>query len=380
MDETKDTVLRKIEWSASRTGLLNPVAVFDSVDLEGTTVSRASVHNLSYMYDMDLKIGDNISVYKANMIIPQIAENKAVKNREKISFDNYKKAMIPSTCPICGKDTTVVNTKDSYVLKCTNPDCAAKKIGKLIHFCNRDAMNLDGFAKNIITTLVEHGYVTNYTDLYHLDRYPEISKMEGFGEKSYKNLLTSAEKSKDTDFVAFIYSMGIPNIGKGQAKLLRNHLEEIYDVGIIEDTDESYNLIGFLVSLYRKSYDFTKIDGFGNVIVNSLNDWIKNYLAEPTTEDVLDLLKIMRFADKKANKDMSLKGKTFVITGTLETFKNRNELVAYIESLGGKVSGSVSSKTSYLINNDVTSTSGKNKKAKELGVVILSEKDFLSML
>lgn len=380
MDETKDTVLRKIEWSASRTGLLNPVAVFDSIDLEGTTVSRASIHNLSYMYDMDLRIGDNISVYKANMIIPQIAENKAVRNEEKISFDNYKKVMIPSTCPICGKDTTVANPKDSYVLKCTNSDCAAKKIGKLIHFCSRDAMNLDGFAKSIITTLVEHGYVTNYADLYHLDRYPEISKMEGFGEKSYKNLLASAEKSRDTDFVAFIYSMGIPNIGKSQAKSLRNHLDEIYDASIIEDTDESYNLIGFLVSLYRKSYDFTKIDGFGNVIVNSLNAWIKNYLVEPTTEDVLDLIKIMRFTDKKPNKDMSLKGKTFVITGTLETFKNRNELVAYIESLGGKVSGSVSSKTSYLINNDVTSTSGKNKKAKELGVAILSEKDFLSML
>lgn len=373
-DETVETTLREIEWSASRTGLLNPVAVFDPVELEGTTVSRASVHNVSIIRKLRLRIGNTVSVYKANKIIPQIAENTSAAG---ILSDDEA---LPKECPCCHGPVHAVVTSnqkvDVEVVMCENPDCAAKHIGKFTHFVERDCMNILGLSKATLTYFIDRGWIQYFADIYHLDKYEdEIVNTKGFGKKSYKNMIDAIEKSRKTSFIPFIHAIGIPNIGEGQAKLFSK--------------EYAGNLDKFLDDVFACK-DFSNISGIGQVLNKSLIDWGKAYLAyknpdaeNPNTE-IKDLLAelTVEIPEQKAPAEdiISLAGKTFVITGDVHHFKNRNELKAKIESLGGKVSGSVSSKTDYLINNDVESASNKNKKAKSLGIPIISEDEFLKML
>ena len=373
-DETVETTLRAIEWSPSRTGLLNPVAVFDPVELEGTTVSRASVHNVSIIRKLQLRIGDTILVYKANKIIPQIAENVSAAGA---LSDNEA---FPKECPCCHGKIKPIITKgaamDVEVATCANPDCPAKHIGKYTHFVERDCMNIMGLSKATITYFIDNGWISEFSDIYHLGRHKdEIIATKGYGKKSYENMIKAIEKSRKTSFVPFIHAVGIPNIGEGQAKLFAKEYNN--------DIDK------FLNDVYAK-HDFSHIDGIGPILNDNLIRWGETYLAckDPSAEnpnpEIRNLLTELSFenqSQEEASSDAaSLSGLTFVITGDVHHFKNRNELKAKIESLGGKVSGSVSSKTSYLINNDSASASSKNKKAKELGVKIISEEEFLSLL
>ncbi len=350
-DETADTVLREVEWSASRTGLLNPVAIFDSVELEGTTVSRASVHNVSIVKQLKLGIGDTISIFKANMIIPQILENKT-------GSDSLE---IPDVCPVCGGSAKIrVSDDDTETLICTNSDCPAKNIGKFEHFVQRDAMNIVGMSTATIETLVSEGFVKEYKDFYHLDDYREkIISLEGFGEKSYLKMKESVENSRTTELNRVLYSLGIPNIGRTASKLI---CREYPDAEQIEKLSVS---------------QLTEIDGIGEILAN---DYVKFFSDNEKLEEYHRLLSELTLTEAETiNEDSPVSGKTFVITGSVNIWKNRNELKNYIESNGGKVSGSVSSKTDYLINNDSTSNSSKNKKAKELGVKIITEQEFAEL-
>lgn len=374
-DETAETVLRKIEWSASRTGLLNPVAVFDPVELEGTTVSRASLHNVSYIMELNLMVGDRITVYKANKIIPQIAENLSK------DLHTYKLPLdfIPdNTCPVCGGETEVIrsikNGSATLARYCMNEKCPAKAVGKFVHFCERDCMDVTGLSESTIEKLVERGYVREYADIFKLDRFKDnITKMEGFGEKSFENLVMAAEKAKKTSFIPFIHSLGIPNIGKGQAKLL----------------SKEYN--GDVLAFFKDAQShkgFQHIEGVGAVYEANIWDWADKYLqflsdsnVGEVDRELENLLAVVELeVAKPKNAGSALAGMTFVITGDVNKFKNRAELQKFIEDNGGKATGSVTGKTSYLINNDVESASGKNKKAKELGVPIVSEEEFLKLL
>lgn len=382
-DETKETILRDIEWSPSRTGLLNPVAVFDPVELEGTTVTRASLHNVSYIKDLNLLPGDKITVYKANMIIPQLDKNLDANRHGPIDI-----SLVGKYCPCCKQKTEIVKSdvSNTLVRKCTNPDCSAKKIGAFVHFCERDCVNIEGMSEATITTFVKKGFLKSLKDLFHLDRYKaEIEALDGFGSKSYDNIINAVNKARSTDFVSFIHSLGIPNVGKGQAKLLKpvakSHHDKVIAAGADENGEEySKNYVDAFLDLVSKRYNFTTIEGIGQVI----NDKIYEFLDDERISFIYELLDELTFTDVVANTDSDadsvLSGKTFVITGSLNHFSNRDALVSEIEKLGGKVSGSVSKNTDYLINNDVTSTSGKNKKAKELGVEIISEDALLSMM
>ena len=378
-DETATTILRDIEWSASRTGLLNPVAIFDPVELEGTTVVRASLHNVSYIKEKDLQIGDTITVYKANMIIPQIDENLSANTIRPYSLGGHN---IPFKCPICGSKVHIVTNNNTESAMCNNPHCSAKKVYAFAHLVERDCLNISGLSEETISKFISEGYLIQFADLYHLDRYEyQITNLEGFGKKSYDKLILAINESRKCDFVSFIHACGISHIGKGQAKLLKAHLESVYDESLFPSGhDGSYDLIGMMVCLNDTGYDWTNIEGFGDVIAKSLSDWISEWFYEGNTE-IQDLLAELSFTDKKPEATSSnLAGLTFVVTGSVNHFKNRNELQEKIESLGGKCAGSVSAKTSYLINNDVASTSGKNKKAKELGIPIISEEEFLAMI
>lgn len=372
-DETIETTLRKIEWSPSRTGLLNPVAVFDPVELEGTTVSRASVHNVSIIRKLRIRPGDTVSVYKANKIIPQIATNLSAG---KVLDDAEA---LPVECPCChGKVTAKVEggvKTDVEVAICENPDCTAKHIGKYTHFVERDCMNIMGLSKATVTYFIDKGWIHEFSDIYHLDKYKDdIISTKGYGSKSYKNMIAAIEKSRNTSFIPFIHALGIPNIGEGQAKLFAK--------------EYNYDIDKFFDDVYEK-HDFSHIDGIGPVLSASLIKWGETYLTyknastENTNMEIKNLLDELTFTKPKESSEpvqTFLSGKIFVITGDVHHFKNRNELKAKIEELGGKVSGSVSSKTSYLINNDVASVSSKNKKAKDLGIPIISENDFLKMI
>ena len=371
-DETVTTTLRKIEWSASRTGLLNPVAVFDPVELEGTTVSRASVHNVSIIKQMKLRVGDKISVFKANKIIPQIAKNETPGTN--LTYDESH----PVNCPCCGTETQpIISNGNVEVSICPNPNCPAKHVGKYTHFAERDCMNIVGISSATIEKFVSLGWIKEYADIYHLDSHKnEIIEMEGFGEKSYKNMIDAIEKSRTTTFIPFIHALGIPNIGKGQAKLLA--------IAYKNDVTE------FLEDIYIRK-DFTWIEGIGSILNDNLICWGNEYLRWMPFEDTIDTIncnkEIYRLLQELTIETPEIKesgeklaGLTFVITGDVHHFKNRDELKEEIEKNGGKTSGSISKKTSYLINNDINSTSGKNKKAKELGVKIISEDDFLQML
>jgi len=351
-DETAETTLLEIEWSASRTGLINPVAIFEPVELEGTTVSRASVHNLSIMEALELGIGDRITVYKANMIIPQIAEN----------LTRSSKLEIPKVCPVCGGETKILQENDTKTLICTNPDCTAKKLKSFSLAVSRDALNIDGMSEATLEKFISVGFIHDYADLFHLDRYKEnITIMEGFGEKSYQNLIDSVEKARTTFLWKFIYSLGISGIGVANAKMLAKAFDDDYEKIKSASAEE-----------------FSTIEGIGGIMSEGIRAFFED---EKKVASADALYKELIIEKKEVNLDEQIfAGLTFVITGSVEHYTNRNEVKDVIESKGGKVAGSVSAKTNYLINNDVTSNSGKNKKAKELGIPIISEEDFIKML
>lgn len=350
-DELAETTLRAIEWSASRTGLINPVAIFDPVELEGTTVSRASVHNVSILRELALGIGDRISVYKANMIIPQIYENLTKSGQ----------CSIPEHCPVCQGETQLQNDNGSVVLVCPNEQCYAKKIKLLSHFVSRNAMNIDGLSEATLEKFVNEGMIHSLVDLFHLNRYEEqIVQMDGFGRKSFENLMSSLENAKDVPLANLLYSLGIKGIGLSMAKLIVGR----YPYAI---TDMKQLTVEELV----------EIDGIGEVLAEAF----VAYFSEPENQKLVeDLSVVLRVQYPKQSTEFPLKGMTFVITGSLNHFANRQECKDKIESLGGKVAGSVSKKTSYLVNNDITSMSSKNKKAKELSVPIINEDKLCQIL
>ena len=350
-DERQVTKLKYIEWSPSRTGLINPVAVFEPVELEGTTVSRASLHNVSIFEDLMLGVGDEISVYKANMIIPQVYENLTKSNTEKV----------PNTCPACGSHASIKQDNESKVLLCTNPDCQIKHIKQYALMASRDALNIDGLSESTLEKFLSKGFIKNDSDIFKLDRYKdEIVNMEGFGKRSYEKLMAALEEAKNTNVARFLYSLGINGIGSANAKMIAKYFDNDIDKIITAGKD-----------------DLLEIEGIGEVLANSIVDFFKD---SKNIENVKSLREVLIFeAEESAGSD-SFAGKVFVITGSLEHFTNRNELKELIEKNGGKVSGSVSSKTNFLINNDTASNSSKNKKAKELGVEIISEEDFLKLL
>ena len=350
-DERQVTKLKYIEWSPSRTGLINPVAVFEPVELEGTTVSRASLHNVSIFEDLMLGVGDEISVYKANMIIPQVYENLTKSNTEKV----------PDTCPACGSHATIKQDNESKVLLCTNPDCQIKHIKQYALMASRDALNIDGLSESTLEKFLSKGFIKNDSDIFKLDRYKdEIVNMEGFGKRSYEKLMAALEEAKHTNVARFLYSLGINGIGSANAKMIAKYFDNDIDKIITAGKDE-----------------LLEIEGIGEVLANSIVEFFKD---SKNIENVKSLREILIFeAEESAGSD-SFAGKVFVITGSLEHFTNRNELKELIEKNGGKVSGSVSSKTNFLINNDTASNSSKNKKAKELGVEIISEEAFLKLL
>ncbi len=352
-DETAQTTLKYIEWSPSRTGLINPVAVFEPVELEGTTVSRASVHNISIMEELELGAGDQITVYKANMIIPQIAENLTRSGVRDI----------PETCPVCGEKTTIRQVNSVKSLYCTNEKCQVKHVKGFTHFVSRDAMNIDGLSEASLEKFIGMGFIKEYADLYHLDRYKAaIVSMEGFGEKSYDNLIAAVNTSRKTTLAKVIYSLGISNIGLSNAKMICRHFDDEPKAILNASTEE-----------------LTAIEGVGEVIADSFVQYFADSDNMRILNDLLPELEIIK-EDKKDASQLPLNGMTFVITGSVEHYANRNELKEVIEANGGKATGSVTSKTNYLINNDATSASSKNKKAKELGVSIITEEQFMQML
>ena len=346
-DEMRDTRLLEIEWSPSRTGLINPVAIFEPVELEGTTVSRASVHNISIMKELKLGIGDTIRVYKANMIIPQIAEN----------LTGSGNAPIPHTCPACGQETLVKKENDVECLFCVNPGCPAKKIKSFGLFTSRDAMNIDGLSEATLEKFIARGFIHDFGDIFEISRYKdEIVEMEGFGQKSYDNLMESLERAKETTLPRVIYSLGIANIGLANAKVIclhfDNDLDRIRHASLEEVSD---------------------IDTIGPVIAGNLVAYFRD---EDNDRRLDHLMSFLHIQEDSPKQEQIFEGMNFVITGSLVHFGNRSEAKELIESLGGKVTGSVTKKTNYLINNDIQSNSSKNKKARELGIPILSEEDF----
>ena len=350
-DQTAETVLREIEWSASRTGLINPVAVFDPVELEGTTVTRASVHNVSIMEDLALGIGDRITVYKANMIIPQIAEN----------LTKSGSAAPPESCPVCGGKTRIKDENGVRTLWCENPECLARQIKSFTLFVSRDAMNIEGLSEATIEKLIAKGLIKEQADILRIEEHRDaIVEMEGFGEKSFANLAASVEKAKNTTPERLLYALGIPGIGVANAKTIASACGR----------------------KWRKMTALTKeelleIDGIGDVLADG---YVKFFADPEKAAGVRDIEALVTLDETEEEKDDFFDGLTFVITGALEFYENRNALKAEIEKAGGKVSGSVSSKTSYLVNNDITSTSGKNKKARELGIPVIDEKTIKSWI
>ena len=349
-DEIRETTLKEIEWSPSRTGLINPVAIFEPVELEGTTVSRASVHNISILKELELGIGDRIEVYKANMIIPQIAEN----------LTRSRNLTIPEFCPVCKEKTKIQKSNDVEVLICTNPECQAKKIKSFTLFVSRDAMNIDGLSEATLEKFILNGFIKEFGDIYELEHYKDaIIEMDGFGEKSYENLIDNIKKSSHTTLPRLVYALGIANIGVANAKVLCKEFD--YDLKKLMQADEE---------------TISQIEGIGSVIAKSVTDYFKN---EENQRKLEHLLTHLTFEEMKIETGNPLSGKQFVITGSVNQFENRSAMKEFIEKRGGKVTGSVSKKTDYLINNDTESSSSKNKKAKELGIPILSEEDFLKL-
>ncbi len=360
-DDVAETKITEVQWNTSRTGLINPVAVFEDVELEGTTVNRASLHNVSVLRNLAIGIGDVVTVYKANMIIPQISENLTRSNTLEI----------PKKCPVCSYDTEIVKNIEGEALYCTNPNCKAQLIRSLTHFTSRDAMNVEGLSVNTLEKFVEKGFIGDYTDIYELEKHKQdICEMEGFGEKSCANLLAAVEASKNTNLVRFIYALGINQVGLSNAKLLCKHFN--YDLTAIMNADIP---------------DFIVIEGFGDVISEAVYKYFRNEKNLALIEKARGFLTFAEppkpaqpeAVDDAIDGKRGISGLTFVITGDVEHYKNRNELKDFIESKGGKTTGSVTKKTSYLINNDVNSTSSKNTTAKTLGIPIISEQEFIEM-
>lgn len=348
-DELAKTTLRDVEWSASRTGLINPVAIFDPVELEGTTVSRASVHNVSIVRQLKLGIGDKITVYKANMIIPQIAEN----------LTQSGSLQIPDVCPVCGGPARITRENDTETLVCVNPDCDAKKLKSFSLFVSRDAFGIDGLSEATLEKFLAKGFLHTYADLFHLDRHrEEIVEMDGFGEKSYQNLVNSVEKARTIPLAKLIYSLGIPNIGLANAKMIcREYQNDLKRM------------------LEAPAQELAAIDGVGPVIAGAFRTFFDQ---EKNREALEALLKeVILQKESFSQNGLPLSGKSFVITGSLNHFENRSAMKEAIENLGGKVTGSVTGKTACLINNDSQSTSAKNKKARELGVEVVTEEEFI---
>lgn len=351
-DEIRETTLTEIEWSASRTGLINPVAIFEPVELEGTTVSRASVHNLSIMEALELGEGDQITVYKANMIIPQIADN----------LTRSGKIKIPDHCPVCDGRTEIRRVNDVKSLYCTNPDCQAKRIKGFSLFVSRDALNIDGLSEATLEKFIGAGFIREFADMFHLDQHEEaITQMEGFGKKSYDNLIQAVNKASHTTLPRLIYGLGIAGIGVANAKMLCREFR--YDFDRMRHAEEE---------------ELTAVSGIGKVLADAWITYFKDEKNNEMTDHLLEEVTIEQEAETGGEK--RLEGMTFVITGSVEHFENRKALQEAIEAQGGKATGSVTSKTTYLINNDTTSNSSKNKKAKELGVPIISEEDFIKLL
>lgn len=350
-DEIRETHLLEIEWSPSRTGLINPVAIFDPVELEGTTVSRASVHNVSIMEELQLGVGDTIQVYKANMIIPQIAEN----------LTRSGNCVPPKACPVCGGETKISMDNDTKTLYCTNPTCQAKQVKSFTLFVSRDAMNIEGLSEATLEKLIDRGFIKDFSDIFHVERYKEeIQKMEGFGEKSYDNLMKSIEQARTTTLPKLVYSLGIANIGLANAKVICRAFDQNPEK-VMNATEE----------------ELSTISGVGDVIAKAYVD----YFADEKHRELFEkLLLEVTIPKEEQTTEQKFTGVNFVITGNVHHFANRAEVKEEIEKRGGKVTGSVTSKTNYLINNDVESTSSKNKKARELGVPIISEDEFVEML
>ena len=352
-DETAVTTLKEIEWSPSRTGLINPVAIFEPVELEGTTVSRASVHNISIVESLQLGIGDKIEVYKANMIIPQILENHTRSG----------KLIIPDTCPACGGQTEIRAVSEVKSLYCTNDKCVAKFIKKFTLFVSRDAMNIDGLSEETLDKFVGRGFIKEYADIYKLNRYEEeIVNMAGFGRKSYDNLIASVDKSRKVPIFKLIYSLGVPNIGVANAKVLCRSFGNDIDK-VVNATEE----------------ELTAIDGVGEVMAKAYVAYFSDAYNMDALSNLLQEIQVEKPEEVPVDMDNAVAGKTFVITGSVNHFENRNQVKDVIENMGGKVTGSVTAKTDYLINNDNMSTSSKNKKAKELGIPIITEEEFMDM-
>ena len=349
-DEMAETVLRDIDWSTSRTGLINPVAVFDPVELEGTTVNRASVHNVSILRELELGIGDTIKVYKANMIIPQISQN----------LTKSSNIVIPKECPVCNGETQIMTLKEGEALYCTNPTCKAQIVKSLAHFVSRSAMNIEGLSEERIKKFVEEGFIETYVDIFKLYTHEEeIKSLEGFGEKSCINLLSAIEKAKEVMLPNFIYSLGINQVGLNNAKLLCKNSGN--DINKIKEITQE---------------ELVDIDGFGEVIAHSVKAYFENEKNIILLDEAISYIKLIKTEEKTINKNIL--GIAFVITGEMEHFKNRKELQNIIENMGGKVTSSVTKKTDYLINNDRFSESSKNKKAKELDIKIITENQFVN--
>lgn len=351
-DETKETKIKEIEWSASRTGLINPVAIFEPVELEGTTVSRASLHNVSIVENLGIGIGDRVMVYKANMIIPQISEN----------LDRSGNLEIPKECPVCHGQTEIKDDEGIRTLYCTNPDCLAKHLKQFVHFVSRDALNIEGLSEMTLEKFIALGYIKEFADIFNLEQYRlRIENLEGFGKKSFANLINATTKAKHTNAVRFLYGLGIPNIGLANAKLIVKHFKG--------DLDAILN---------AKSEDLICIDGIGEVMAQAYVSYMQDEKHQKVIKDLLAVLDIEQ--EQETNEAPIFEGLTFCVTGSVEHFKNRKELGAEIEKRGGKVTGSVTSKTNYLINNDLLSNSSKNKKAKDLNIPIISEASFVAWL
>lgn len=352
-DELYETKLTDIEWSTSKSGLVNPVAVFDAVDLDGAMTTRATLHNISYIENLQLGIGDTIRIFRANMVIPKVHGNLTKSNTWQL----------PTKCPSCGGDVEIHNENGSKTLHCTNPDCPSKLLGKLVHFCSKNAANVEGMSEATLQLLIDRKWVTCFKDLYNLkENQIKLWKYHtvGFGEKSVQKLLNAIEKSRNISLSNFIYSLSIPLIGRSASKDIANFFDNDY---------EKFRKYGITTH-------YAQIDGFGEIMNDSLHQWLReNHLMMELLASEFTFEKV---EDKSSGVDFS--GKVFVITGSLVHYKNRDELVEVIEKSGGKVSGSVSAKTSYLLNNDINSTSSKNRKAKELGVPIITEDDFIKMI
>lgn len=353
-DELFETVLTDIEWNTSKTGLINPVAIFEPVDLNGAITTRATLHNITYIKDMMLGIGDRIRVYRSNMVIPKVHD----------SIDKSGNFNIPDKCPICGQPTRIIKENDSEVLMCENPDCKGKLLGRLVHAASRNALDIENLSESTIEKFINLGWLNSIKGIYHLsDHENEIKSIEGFGKRSVEKLLSSIERSRNTNLEHFLYSLSVPMVGKSASKMIAEAVD--------------YNFDNFMQQMALTGAKYFKyIPGIGDTLINSLDNYFEKHCS-----DILKLSKEFIFESKgNRHTNDSLKGLTFVITGSLNHYTNRDELKSEIESYGGKVSGSISSKTSYLINNDVNSTSSKNSKAKSLNIPIISEKDFIKMV